>query len=568
MAISALVTWEFNASATANMLNGGGFKTGASGTDYSRDLAAHLVIVDLESDAADNTKVFSTLTPFDVQDIGNILHINSSGSGFTQGWYEVTAVDGSSPPRATLDRTCGGLSLSGADARLGGALSLNSTLDYDFFGTTGPLVAGQRVYFKKGNYTLGESLITIKSGDSNLPIFFIGYNTVRDAACNGSDRPNISLGAYRFSFGNSNNIMRNFIFTGTEQYMVSVPQNGLIENVKSTQLTNNAGYFAINGTIGSQIFNCEAVAFAGIGITNGGSGGTIIGCYAHHCNVGIQSNGGIYAIANNVVANVATYGISVGTSNIPVFGNTVYGSTSQVSSIGIYISAGSLDTIFNNIVSGFNTGIYIASSDTRLYTDYNNIYNCGTAITNLTAGIHELEVDPLFVNGGGTLIHDCETTWSEYVGTGVTSSVDGAVYKVGTYSAKATCTAALGIERVMTVAISAQDMSAYHGIGCWVRSSATLAAGDWQLLLDNTPNCSSPIKRLNFPMMASNTWYLIYLDGGDMSGCTSIISVGLYQAVDKGAMSFYIDDVRGCNNDFSLQGSSDCIDAGLSYYKP
>lgn len=566
MAISALVTWEFNALSTPNMVNGGGFKTGASGTDYSRDLTAHLVIVDLESDAADNTKVFSTLTPFDTQDIGNILHINTTGSGFTVGWYEVTAVDESAPPRATLDRTCGGVAKSGGDARLGGALSLNSTLDYDFFGTSGPLVAGHKVYFAKGDYTLGESLTTVTSGAANQPIFFIGYNVTRDTACDGDDRPNIALGAYRFAFGASHNIMRNFIFTGTEGFMVSVPQYGLIENVKATQVSSTINQYAIYGNIGSQIINCEAIAVGGYGITSGGAG-YIIGCYAHHCNVGIVSNGAINIISSNVVANVTTYGISLGTSYIPVIGNTIYGGTSQVSGVGIYVSAGNEDMILNNIISGFATGISSAA-DTRVYVDYNDIYNCGTAISGPTSGIHELAVDPLFSNAGGTLIHDCETAWDEYVGTGVTATADGTTKIIGTYSARATCLASTGVERIMTVAIPPTDMSGYNGIGFWARSTVTLTAGDWKLLLDNTAHCSSPIKTLSLPGIPQNTWCLIYLDGGDMSGCTSIVSVGLYQAVDKGAMSFYIDDVRGCDNDFSLQGSSDCIDAGLSYCKP
>jgi hypothetical protein len=106
-------------------------------------------------------------------------------------------------------------------------------------------------------------------------------------------------------------------------------------------------------------------------------------------------------------------------------------------------------------------------------------------------------------------------------------------------------------------------MSAYGGIRFWAQSSVTLTAGQWQLLLDDTAACATPLKTLNLPAMTANTWYYIYLDGGDMSTATAIISIGLKQAVDIGAVSFYIDDVRAANNDFTVGSGSPVLATGM-----
>ena len=68
--------------------------------------------------------------------------------------------------------------------------------------------------------------------------------------------------------------------------------------------------------------------------------------------------------------------------------------------------------------------------------------------------------------------------------------------------------------------------------------------------------------------MTADTWYWLYLGNQDMSTTTAIISIGFKCIVDHGAMTLYADDIRGCDNDFSLQTGSGCINAGFSYCKP
>ena len=65
-----------------------------------------------------------------------------------------------------------------------------------------------------------------------------------------------------------------------------------------------------------------------------------------------------------------------------------------------------------------------------------------------------------------------------------------------------------------------------------------------QLLLDDSPECASPIKLLDIPALSAATWTLIRLDLGDASGLTAVISVGIKQVNDKGAFDLFVDHVH------------------------
>lgn len=566
MAMSATITWEFNSGATANMVNGGGFKTGATGVDYSTATAAHLTIADLQSDGADNTKVHSDLTPFDTNDIGNVLHITATGTGFTVGWYEVTAVDASTPPVATLDRTCGGTSLTGGTAYLGGALSLNSTLDSDFFQQ---LVAGQKVYFKKGNYVLGEATSGVTTaGTTQLPISVIGYTSTRDDTCNDLNRPYISTGAYGLLFYRRWQI-KNLIVTSTGTYGVGADIASTLINIKAVNSAVLANYSAIEvfGTNGN-IINCEGIAFNGRGIRSGGITGVVVCSYAHHSDTGC-SMGNPGSILNSVFANNKTNGITTAGEKNCILNNTIYGSEGKIQTYGINIAANYHHSIQNNIIYGCITGINATATDSQTYINYNDLYNNTTPVTNVTELSNDIAADPLFTNAAGTLIEDCEDAWNEQVIANVTASLETTIKKVGSGSAKFAITATFTTGVIGSEVIASTNMSTYNGISCWIYSDHDLAAGDLQLLLDDHANCVSPVLTYNFPGMSATIWYWVYLCNLDMTSATAIISIGLKQNTDHdAAYNIYIDDVRGCNNDFSLGGASTCINTGLSYCKP
>lgn len=142
------------------------------------------------------------------------------------------------------------------------------------------------------------------------------------------------------------------------------------------------------------------------------------------------------------------------------------------------------------------------------------------------------------------LVEDCEDAWDEYVGANVTSTADTTDKKVGTASAKMDVAVEAAVGRLATEAISSKDLSPYKYLKAWVKSSIALDTGDLDILLDDDPQCVSPLKELIIPALAAGTWTQITFDMGDTSGLTAIISIGIDMNLDKGAFIFHIDQVR------------------------
>ena len=140
------------------------------------------------------------------------------------------------------------------------------------------------------------------------------------------------------------------------------------------------------------------------------------------------------------------------------------------------------------------------------------------------------------------VIENCEDAWNEMAGTGVTASLDTSDFKNGSGSAKFVCDATTGVELVATEQVTSMDLSAYTDLLFWAKSSVAMDANDWQLCLDDSASCGSPIITANLPALSADTWKFCRVSA-DMSSCTAIVSVGLKQAVDKGALTFRIDSV-------------------------
>jgi hypothetical protein len=81
-----------------------------------------------------------------------------------------------------------------------------------------------------------------------------------------------------------------------------------------------------------------------------------------------------------------------------LYNNVIY-SDAQTGD-GIYLTTNTTTTIKNNIVKGFDRGIYKGSG--TITEDYNDVYGAATAnFSGLTAGSHSLQVNPLFTDGAG-----------------------------------------------------------------------------------------------------------------------------------------------------------------------
>lgn len=148
---------------------------------------------------------------------------------------------------------------------------------------------------------------------------------------------------------------------------------------------------------------------------------------------------------------------------------------------------------------------------------------------------------------GGLSVDTCDTNpvaWLDGTGGGTcTPSRDTSVFQEGTASVKLTVGAGAGIELLAYHDITPVNLHVYDSIGFWIRSSVALSVGDLQFLLDDTSGCVSPLETINIPAISANTWTWVNLAFVTPSALTAVASIGIKQAVDKGAMVINIDQI-------------------------
>lgn len=146
------------------------------------------------------------------------------------------------------------------------------------------------------------------------------------------------------------------------------------------------------------------------------------------------------------------------------------------------------------------------------------------------------------------VIENCEDAWNETVDSDVTATLENSDKKVGSGSAKFVVAAGASAgDLLATEAISIASLASYTHIAMWIKSTVALSAGDLQLLLDNTASCASPLETLNVPAVTANTWTQVRMALANPATDVSLISVGIKMVVDKGAFTFYLDDIRAIN---------------------
>lgn len=395
MALSAALVYEVRSTATAGNLNGGGFKTGASGTDYSQQNAAQWTAGDGTSTAS--TTFISATSTFTSAIVGNVLHI-TAGTGATVGWYEVTGYTDANT--ITLDRVSG--TYTAATFYVGGAISLGSTLDDDFLEI---MVPGNTVYIKNATYTLGEavSVSSAANGTATAPVKLIGYNATRGDNPTGSTRPTFACGANAFAYAAHWDIYY-MQFTTTASTGVA-PYNYC--NLVHCKITNNSTTVYRYGLYLNQQFvygfALEVISYRGYGILFNDSYDTFFGCYVHDCEHGIKINNNFNApvISNCIVSDNVSYAINIGTTahNTTINQCTLYGAENKLG-IGVSIGAGAHGAkLTSNIIVGFTTGVtHGTAGNTSGADEYNDYYNNTTDVTNWTKGSTDIAVNPAFTS--------------------------------------------------------------------------------------------------------------------------------------------------------------------------
>lgn len=173
MALSAAIEWDVRSGGSDN--NGGGFKSGASGTDRSQQTAAHASGTNLTVDAVTNTDVAPDGYTPAAADVGNVIQI-TAGAGFTAGFYEIASIQSG---KWRLDRSPAATGTSGATWAIGGALATP--------GKAGQAhVAGNTIWLKQATYTITSAssnvaggCLTIAASTSTQQTILQGWDTNR-----------------------------------------------------------------------------------------------------------------------------------------------------------------------------------------------------------------------------------------------------------------------------------------------------------------------------------------------------------------------------------------------------
>ena len=406
MAMSSAIVYEIRTTATASNANGGGFKTGASGTDFSQQDAAQYNLTGVTTAAADAI-LLSASAAADM--VGNVAHI-TSGTNFTVGWYEIISVVAG--VSITLDRNCTSAAGAGGVVNIGGAMSLASTLDDDLFEAA---VAGNIFYVKAGTYTFGEAISVGAAGGASNPIKIIGYSTTRGDNPTGSTRPVFAQGATSVVFG-ANWDMYNIKGTGTGAAVGNLNTNSKAVNCLFINSSTTVDRTAITCSPDNLVMRCELISYRGRALFTG-AGVRALYNYIHDSDVGIRhAVTSIVAIIGNIIADNVTRGIDIQaaltTGNV-IASNTLYGAENKRGT-GINFITGVTDvTVVNNTISGFVTGITHADTQSVGFDDYNNFFNNTNDVSaagQWQKGSNDIAVDPSF------------TTMAQLTGTTATTS--------------------------------------------------------------------------------------------------------------------------------------------------
>lgn len=390
MAIHGTMVWEARTTATVGNVNGGGFKPGASGTDYSQQDTAQYDLTGVTTAAADAI----LLTASAASDmVGNIARINS-GTNFTVGWYEIISVVAG--VSITLDRTCTTAAGSGGAVKIGGALNLG-TADDLLFETMEP---GNIVHVKSGTYTM-SAVSLAKDGTATSPIAIKGYNVTRGDNPAFANQPVLAFAGNASTFGNFWHLY-NVSVTTTSANGLSFGSNGLAYNCGSNNSSGTAGRIALGHNANSMAAACDLQSANGTALNTTQTRTRSFGNYIHDSNKGATVTG---SVEGNVVAFciIESCGTAIelgsGADACTIINNTMYGASSPTGTgINLLATTSFSLMIMNNTISGFATGISAAALTDSNFCDWNNFYNNTTNRTNVTAGPNDTALDPGFVD--------------------------------------------------------------------------------------------------------------------------------------------------------------------------
>jgi hypothetical protein len=354
MALSSSIVWEIQPGIGAST-NGGGFVTGATGTDYSQQASPQWEFVGVTTAGVDAILLHADAAATMIGNVANII----SGTNFTAGRYEILSVVAG--VSITLDRDCATGAGSDGVVKIGGAVASLKTI-----ATT--IVPGNKVYQKStGTTDTFGSATTFTVGTYDLPILVEGYNLTRgdlsalsyadshtsDGFLIVTNYPTIAGATYTHVFG-----------AYTFLYCLSLTSEktnqgwglGVSHRVKVINSANNASAYAASAN-GMSLFDCE---FYSSGAASYCAFSTLNVSQAVGCRFGSAAGHGVIDAYGWTYVNCTFYSIASGKAGIIVLdyrrSNTFVGCTFFNCDSGYKSAAGVTMTGYPTFINCQGTG--------------------------------------------------------------------------------------------------------------------------------------------------------------------------------------------------------------------
>jgi hypothetical protein len=352
------MVWEIRSNGNDN--NGGGFKTGASGTDYSQQTSPQYALTSVTTAGVGATFLLASAS---ADMVGNIAHV-VSGTNFTAGFYEIISV--SVGVSVTVDANiCTGVGASGV-INIGGALATIGKIGSA--SANQGAVAGNLLCVKSGSYSLTSTTETFAaSGTTTSPIRICGY---------ASTRPTVSThGDYDLGRTNSNGdlVTTNYPTITYTTGECNITGNFIIlEGVKSTSanVTLNQGTVRIAGTdtytkrcsITNSATNANSTAIVAAATRGGVFDSDVVLSGASGGKAAIDIQAATTRVIGCRIKGGPSIGINIGATGSTIALNTIY------ASVGIGISVATTTAgptvLYNTIVGGSADGINVITAST------------------------------------------------------------------------------------------------------------------------------------------------------------------------------------------------------------
>lgn len=374
MALSANTVWEVRTAGADT--NGGGFVTGAAGTDWSQQNAAQYNVAD--GITAGTTTITSATANFGTDVVGNLIYVQGGTGSVVAAWYQIISRTNSTT--IVVDRSTGLSAGTGVTLTIGGALGTVGQA------ATNMSVSGMNCYIKAdGTYTLGAG-VTFTNGTTSTKMSVIGYTTTRTDSGRATLQATAAItmvtnasGGYAFR----NLILDGNSATGTNAFLRTTAGGCEIHNCK---IQNWSGYgmtlIGNESVVACEVTGCATTA----GITSAAAGLLIAGCYIHDNTVPGILCSGVFIVVDSIISGnsgASSDGLQVSTNVSGVIEGCVFFNNGRD---GIRIAGGlhSRPIIMQNNILSTNSGYginQVGGSSTLVLTPIRNnaYYNNTTA---------------------------------------------------------------------------------------------------------------------------------------------------------------------------------------------